>query len=350
MNKLETTLKNIMPLDNSIQPAIQAHLDDLTKPRGSLGRLEEIAMQFCLIAGTDKPELPKKKIFCFAGDHGVADEGVSAFPKEVTPQMVLNMLYGGAAINVLARNAGADLAVVDIGVAVPIEHKNLISRKVKPGTNNIAHGPAMTLEEATDAMETGILLAEEAASQGFTLLGTGDMGIANTTPSTALYAALLDIPVEDITGQGTGIKTDRIPAKISTIRKALEINKNLLNSPLSTLAAIGGLEIAGICGLILGAAANRIPIVVDGFISTAGAVVACKMKPETAQYLFYSHMSQEKGHKVIMDKIHARPVLNLDLRLGEGTGSALAMTIIDASIKIYREMATFSSAGVSDKE
>lgn len=347
--RLEETIDNIKPSDKSIKQNIQAHLDDLTKPQGSLGRLEEIAMQYCLITQTAKPQPIKKKIFCFAGDHGVADEGVSAFPKEVTPQMVMNMLAGGAAINVLARHANADLAVIDMGVASSVDIPGLIAHKIKNGTDNIAKGPAMSIEDATKAIEAGIALAETAADEGINLIGTGDMGIANTTPSTALYSAYLNIPVEDITGRGTGINDAALQHKIDIIKKALEVNKGLLTSPLNILAAVGGFEIAGICGLILGAASRNIPVVVDGFISTAAAVAAFQIKPEVRDYLFFSHMSQEKGHRVIMNNIGARPVLDLDLRLGEGTGAALAMTIIEASIKIYNEMATFSSAGVAEK-
>lgn len=350
MSKLTDTIKSIRPVDKSLEPDVLAHLNDLTKPPGSLGRLEEIAMRYCLITGTVKPVTGRKKIFCFAGDHGVADEGVSAFPREVTPQMVMNMLAGGAAINVLSRHVGAETAVIDIGVNDPLEEaKGLIGRKVKSGAGNIASGPAMTLEEVTEAVTVGIELAHSAAEDDIRLIGTGDMGIANTTPSTALFAVYLDIPVEDITGRGTGIGDAALQNKIVVIKKALDVNKNRLTDPLNILAALGGLEIAGICGLVLGAASSGIPVVVDGFISSAGAVAACMMNGSVRDYLFFSHLSQEKGHRAIMDKMGVRPILDLDLRLGEGTGSALAMSIIEASVKIYNEMATFSSAGVSDK-
>lgn len=350
MSNLNETIESIKPVDKSPEKSIQAHLDDLTKPRGSLGRLEEIAMRYCLITGTDKPVMGKKKVFSFAGDHGVAAEGVSAFPAEVTPQMVMNMLFGGAAINVLARHAGAELGVVDIGVAVPVEGEGLIKRKVKAGTDNMAVGPAMSVEEAGNAIEVGIELACQAVDDGVTLLGTGDMGIANTTPSTALFSAYLDIPVEDITGRGTGIDDTALKNKIEVIKRALDVNRDRMETPLDIMAAVGGLEIAGICGLVFGAASRSVPVVVDGFISTAGAVAACAMNENVKDYIFYSHMSQEKGHRKIIEKLGVRPILDLDLRLGEGTGGALAMTVIDAAIKIYNEMATFSSAGVSEKE
>ena len=350
MNQLERTVKSIGPLDPALNSGIQAHLDDLTKPQGSLGRLEELAAQFCRIRGTVAPKLGRKRIYCFAGDHGVADEGVSAFPKEVTPQMVFNMLGGGAAINVLTRHVGADLVVVDMGVASPLENvPGLCGRKIRGGTDNIAKGPAMTRAEAEAALNVGIELAGVAAKEGVTLLGTGDMGIANTTPATALLAAYLGCMVEDITGRGTGIDDHRLAHKIMVIKSALAVNRPGLVDPLGILAALGGFEIAGIAGLVLGGAANRVPVVVDGFISTAGAVAACAICPNAREYIVFSHLSQERGHRTIMQALKARPVLDLDMRLGEGTGAALAMSVIEAAVKIYNEMATFSGAGVSQK-
>lgn len=350
MKKHEQTIRTIHPLDHTTEPKVQAHLDDLTKPQGSLGRLEELAMRYCLIQGTPQPKLGRKRICCFAGDHGVAAEGVSAYPKEVTPQMVANMLAGGAAINVLTRHVNAELVVVDMGVASPLENApGLCRRKIRGGTDNIAVGPAMTRAEAEAAIAVGIELAEAAAGDGVTMLGTGDMGIANTTPATALLAAYLGCPVEDITGRGTGIDDQKLAHKIEVIQRALAVNRARLSDPTETLAALGGFEIAGIAGLVLGAAANRLPVVVDGFISTSGAVAACALCPKARDYLIFSHLSLERGHRVIMQALGARPVLDLDMRLGEGTGAALAMSIIEAAVKIYNEMATFSGAGVSQK-
>jgi len=350
-DRLRRTIASIQSVDTSLKPDIQAHLDDLTKPPGSLGRLEEIAMQYCLARKTLEPVITGKQIFCFGGDHGVAAEGVSAFPKEVTPQMVMNMAGGGAAINVLARHAGAELTVVDVGVDDDLEGvEGLCRKKVRAGTGNIAKGPAMTVAEATQAVVVGIELAAAAAADNVSLLGTGDMGIANTTPSTALFASFLGLPPEEMSGRGTGIDDESLQNKIAVIKRALEVNGRLCTDPLATLAALGGLEIAGICGLALGGAACGIPVVVDGFISTAGALAAIKMNENVRDYLFFSHISQEKGHAVVMQELDARPILELDLRLGEGTGAALAMTIIEASIRIYNEMATFSSAGVSGRE
>ena len=350
MRTLESVLDAIRPVDRTIEPAIQAHQDDLTKPQGSLGRLESVAMQYCLIQQTTTPRLGKKLICCFAGDHGVAAEGVSAFPPEVTPQMVMNMLAGGAGINVLCRNAGAELKVIDVGVNDPLENApGLCRRKVSSGTANMTGGPAMTLEETTQALLHGIEFAEEAARDGVTLLGTGEMGIANTTPATALFSAYLGIPVEEIAGRGSGIEESRVAHEAAVIAKALDVNAEHLKTPLGTLAAVGGLEIAGICGLILGAAKEGVPVVVDGFISTAAAVAACALKPEARDYMIFSHMSSEQGHRKVMEALKAETLLDLELRLGEGTGAALAMLLIEASIKTFNEMATFSSAGVSEE-
>nr|Q3ARQ5.1 RecName: Full=Nicotinate-nucleotide--dimethylbenzimidazole phosphoribosyltransferase; Short=NN:DBI PRT; AltName: Full=N(1)-alpha-phosphoribosyltransferase [Chlorobium chlorochromatii CaD3] len=348
--KLETLLAAIQPADQTLRQAIQAHLDDLTKPQGSLGRLEEIAQQYILATGQIHPSLPKKKICCFAGDHGVAAEGVSAFPAEVTPQMVYNMLHGGAAINVLSRHVGAELSVVDVGVNHDFaDAPNLVQCKVKRGSANMAVGAAMSETETLQAILAGAELAFQAADAGYGLLGTGEMGIANTTPATALYAVLLNLPVEAITGRGTGIDDARLHHKIAVIERAIAVNAERCATPFGTLAALGGFEIAAITGFILGAAARRIPVVVDGFISSSGALVAMKMVPSVVDYLFFSHLSAEQGHGAVMEALGVRPMLSLDLRLGEGTGAALAMQLVDAALKIYNEMATFSGAQVSEK-
>ncbi len=350
MKNLEQTLLNIQPINYKLKKDIQNHLDSLTKPLGSLGKLEEMAMKFCLITNTVKPVLKKKRIVLFAGDHGVTEEGISAFPKEVTVQMVYNILDGGAAINVLARHSNSELSVIDVGVDGKLEHLALIDKKIKRGTNNIAKGTAMTINEATKALEVGIEQAEKAKAEHIDILATGEMGIGNTTSASALFAQLLPCNVEDITGRGTGINDEQLQHKISTIKKILDVNKNNFTSPLQTLAAIGGIEIAGITGLILGAASNRIPIVIDGFISSAAALVACKINPLVENYLFYSHLSAEKGHKTFYDLFKAEPTINLQMRLGEGTGAALTINLIEAAIKIYNEMATFESAGVSNND
>ena len=351
MERLKPILDAITPVDRSLETDIRAHLDNLTKPPGSLGFLEDLAASYCLMTGTTTPRLGKKRIVTFAGDHGVAAEGVSAFPSEVTPQMVYNMLGGGAAINVLAKHVGADLQVVDIGVADPLEGASGLARKkVKAGTDNISTGPAMSEEEAIQAIQVGVDLANGAADDGVALLGTGEMGIANTTPSSALYASLIPCSVVEVTGRGTGIDDDRLQNKIKVIERSLAVNVQLFSNPLSTLAAVGGLEIAGICGLILGAAGRRLPVVVDGFISSAAALVAMRLEESVSDYLFFSHCSAETGHRTFFERLGIRPILDLDLRLGEGTGAALAMQVIEAAVKIYNEMATFDSAGVSGKD
>ncbi len=348
--ELQELLNSIKPVDRSLSVAAQAHLDDLTKPQGSLGRLEEIALKYVLARGSLKPVLSRKKICCFAADHGVAAEGVSAFPAEVTPQMVYNMINGGAAINVLTRHAGVDLDVVDMGVNHDFaDVAGLVNRKVKPGSQNMAVGPAMTEDDALQALLYGAELAVEAYEAGYHILGTGEMGIANTTPATALYSVLLDIPVESITGRGTGIDDERLKHKIGVIKKAIEVNASRIATPFGTLAALGGFEIAGIAGFILGAASCKVPVVVDGFISSSAAVVALKLSPAVDDYLFFSHLSNEQGHRAVMQKLGARPILDLDLRLGEGTGAALSIQLIEAAVKIYNEMATFSGAHVSEK-
>ncbi len=348
MALLKETLEGITPVVRTIEEKVQQHLDSLTKPRGSLGRLEEIAKQYCLITGTDRPHMGKKHIFTFAGDHGVAEEGVSAFPKEVTLQMVKNMVSGGAAVCVLARHVGAALSIVDVGVDGDLSGmEGLIHKKVRSGTANMTRGPAMSPEEAERAIEVGIELAHKAKKEGATLLGTGEMGIGNTTPSSALFSVLLDLPVEDVTGRGTGVDDETYRRKIDVIKRAISVNSPF-DGALDALAKVGGLEIAAIAGLVLGGAREKVAVVVDGFISTAGALVAMNMCEHVRDYLFFSHRSEEKGHRVFFEKLGVKPILDLNMRLGEGTGAALAMDVVEASVKIYNEMATFHSAGVSE--
>jgi len=345
---LDETLKSIIPVDTAMTELAQKRLDSLTKPRGSLGRLEEFARRVVAITGDKRPTLKKRVIFTFAGDHGVADEGVSAFPKEVTRQMVYNFLSGGAAINVLARHAGADVVVVDMGVDFDFDDApGLIKRKVVSGTGNIRKGPAMTREQAVQCLEEGIRLAQEYASEG-AIFGTGDMGIANTTPSSAIIAAFSGLPVEEVTGRGTGIDDAAFMHKVQVIKDALAVNRPDAKDPIDVLSKVGGAEIAGIAGLVLGAASLKVPVVVDGFISTAGALVAAELKPEVRDYIFAAHNSVERGHAVMLARLGHRPFVDLDLRLGEGTGAAIGISLVDAALKIYNEMATFGDAGVSD--
>lgn len=343
----------ITDIDGGLLDQAQKRLDNLTKPQGSLGRLEEFTKQIVAITGRQMPVLDKKAIFTFAGDHGVADEGVSAFPKEVTAQMVLNFIHGGAGINVLARHAGADVVVVDIGVAQEfegIERENFISKKVVRGTRNMRKGPAMTPQEALRCLEVGAELAEEYARRGYVMFGTGEMGIGNTTPSSAITAVMTGRNIEEVTGRGTGINDEAWRRKVEVIRDSISVNKPDVTDPVDVLAKVGGAEIGGIAGLILGAAAKRIPVVIDGFISTAGALIAYAIEPRSRDYMFAAHNSQEIGHRALLEKIGLRPILDLDLRLGEGTGAALAMLLIEAGVKIYREMATFEEAAVANKK
>ena len=351
MSLLEITLSNIAPVDLSRAGAVQRRLDNKTKPPGSLGRLEELARRVCLITGRDDPDLGRKAVFVFAGDHGVADEGISAYPSAVTAQMVYNFLRGGAGVNVLARHVGAEVVVVDIGVDhdfSPADGLRIL--KVARGTRNMTKGPAMSRDEAVRAVEAGIGLVGEFAMKGFGIVATGDMGIGNTTPSSAMAAAFTGLPPEAVTGYGTGINEESFKRKVAVIKKALDLNRPDPNDALDVLSKVGGLEIAGIAGVVLGAAAHRMPVVVDGFISSAGALAACVLKPEAGGYVIAAHRSVEAGHTAVLEKIGHRPLLDLDMRLGEGTGAALAMSLVDAGLKILREMATFEQAGVESEK
>ncbi|MEW6518458.1 MAG: nicotinate-nucleotide--dimethylbenzimidazole phosphoribosyltransferase [Thermodesulfobacteriota bacterium] len=344
---LEALLKEIQPVNRRVMEQAQARLDNLTKPRGSLGELEVLARRICGIQDSIRPALGRKIILTFAADHGVAMEGVSSVPQAVTRQMVANFLRGGAGVNVLARHVGAEVWVIDVGVAAEINDAGLIARKVRAGTANLAQGPAMELAEALQAMGVGVEIARAAISKGARILGTGEMGIANTTPSAALFAALLNVKVEEITGRGTGIDDATLNHKIAVIKRALAINQASLQDPLATLAALGGFEIAAICGMILECARSRVAVVVDGFISSAGALVALQLAENAVDYCFFSHRSAEQGHRIFFEKLGLSPLLDLNMRLGEGTGAALAMGLIEAGVKIINEMATFAEAGVS---
>jgi nicotinate-nucleotide--dimethylbenzimidazole phosphoribosyltransferase len=350
MDLLKNTAMAVKPVSEELYAVAQKHLDNLTKPPGSLGRLEEFARRLVAITENKKPVLDKKVIFTLAGDHGVVAEGVSAYPKEVTPQMVFNFLRGGAGINVLARHAGSEIVVVDIGVDHDFgEVEGLMNMKVMKGTRNFAKGPAMTKEEAVKCVESGIELANGYSKKGYKIIGTGDMGIGNTTPSSAIAAVLTGTSVSEVTGKGTGISDEALLRKIKVIEDAIRLNKPDPKDAIDVLAKVGGTEIGGIAGVILGAAAQRMPVIIDGFISTAGALVAYTIQPAVRDYMFAAHNSVEKGHRVMLETMGLTPILDLGLRLGEGTGAALAMLMIEAGLKIYKEMATFQEAGVSDE-
>ena len=351
MKLLKETLQAIKPTDKGLLQRAWKHLDNLTKPRGSLGRLEEFAARLFVIADGEKPGVDPARIYTCAGDHGVVEAGVSLFPQEVTRQMVLNFLNGGAAINVLAKTCGVDLKVVDVGSKGPgySEHENLIQKKVAQGTKDLSAGPAMSRDECVRAIELGIMLGDEAKAEGIRCLGTGEMGIGNTTPSTALYCAYLGLDPFEISGAGTGLDGEGIRHKAEVIARGLKANEQAIISgdPLDILAALGGLEIACLTGLILGAAKNKMPVVVDGFISTAAFVAAWKMNAHVLDYAFFSHVSAEKGHEKILQILKMKPVLNLGMRLGEGTAAALAIFILRCAVNIFNDMATFEGAGVS---
>lgn len=350
MDKFEDTIKKIDILDAGAMERARERQNILTKPQGSLGMLEDISIQLAGITGSLIPEIKKKVVIVMAGDHGVAEEGVSAFPQEVTPQMVYNFINGGAAINVLARHIGAKVVVADMGVAADIEAKGVIDKKIRYGTGNIAKGPAMSREEAISAIEAGIEIVEEEIAKGADIIATGDMGIANTTPSSAIVAALTDISLDDAVGKGTGIDDQSLINKKRVINEALEINNPERDDPVGVLSKVGGFEIAGLAGVIFGAAANKIPVIIDGFISGAAALVASRIEPKSVNFMIASHVSVEPGHIKTLSEIGLSPMINMNMRLGEGTGAVLAMNMVEAACKIISEMATFDSAGVSDKE
>ncbi|MFN3921426.1 MAG: nicotinate-nucleotide--dimethylbenzimidazole phosphoribosyltransferase [Caldimicrobium sp.] len=338
----------IEPLKEEYFNLAWERLNSLTKPKGSLGRLEELAAQLVAIYENPFPEIKRKLSFVFACDHGVAEEGVSAFPKEVTAQMVYNFLRGGAGINVLARHAGAEVRVVDVGVEKDLGNlPELINCKVCFGTKNFVKEQALEREEAIKSIEVGYELAKKALLEGFNLFGIGDMGIANTTPSSAITAAITGRPVEEVTGRGTGINDDFYRKKIEVIRRALERHRPKPSDPIDVLSKVGGAEIGACAGVILACAESKVPVVIDGFITGAGALIAYKINPLTKEYMIASHLSQERGHKAQLEYMGLSPILDLNLRLGEGTGAALAFLIIEAALKIYKEMATFESANVS---
>lgn len=352
MPLLNTTIARIDALSYDCLEKARQKLDLLTKPQGSLGKLENLAMQVAAIRATTTPRMKYKAIFTLAADHGITEEGVSAFPQEVTAQMVENFLSEGAAINVLAKHVGARVIVVDMGVVTEIKSRkaNFIDKKINTGTKNFLKYPAMTSEEALSTIETGITLVNDQNRRGLDIIGTGEMGIGNTTSSSAITALYTAKDVADVTGKGTGITDASLLHKIQVIRKALALHNPDPRDPLDVLAKIGGFEIGGLAGVILGACAKRIPVVIDGFISSAAALLAFHLQPKVKDFLIASHCSVEIGHKAILEHIGLSPVLDLDLRLGEGTGAALAIGIVEASIKILTQMATFKSACVSKKD
>ncbi len=347
MTILSDTCEAIRPAAAEVGRRTQTLLDAKTKPVGSLGRLEELAVRFAAARGVELPEPPVKAMVVMAGDHGVAAQGVSAYPQEVTAQMVANFVRGGAAINALARAASAEVVVVDMGVKEQVTLPGVVSRWMGPGTRDLSVEPAMTREQAVAALEAGIGIAHELAGRGVTLVGVGEMGIGNTTSASALSACLLGATPEALTGRGTGIGGAALGRKLGVIRRALALHALTAPGPLDALARLGGFEIAGMAGVMLGAASRRILVVVDGFISSAAALAAIRLAPAAAGYLLVAHRSAEPGHRLVAEALGMPPLLDLGMRLGEGTGAALAMSLVDASIRVLREMATFADAGVS---
>lgn len=345
---LAATMRQIEPLDERAAAAMQATLDAKTKPRGSLGQLEELACRIAAIRATTDLAPLKPVVVVAAADHGVAAEHISAYPSEVTRQMLLNFARGGAAINILAARAGAELVIVDAGVREPVDDQRIVQLRIAPGTANAARGPAMTDEQTAAAISAGAALASALATSGFGLVALGDMGIGNTTAASAVCAALLPAPPAAVCGRGTGLDDAGVARKIAVVERMLAVNQPDRNNPLAVLAAVGGLEIAYLTGLALGAAARRLVVVLDGFITAAAALVAVRQQPLSADYMIAAHRSPEPGHTLALEALGLEPLLDLGLRLGEGSGAALALPLIQSALTIASEMATFAVAGVTD--
>ncbi len=349
--KIEEIIQKITPVNFKLMEKAQEKLDNLTKPQGSLGKLEDFARRIVGISGTLSPKIKRKVIFVMAGDHGVVEQGVSAYPQEVTFQMVSNFIRGGAGINVLAKHIGAEILVVDMGVAKEFPlGEGIIRKKIACGTNNMAKGPAMSRDEAERAIIAGVeVFEDELNRKGIDIVGLGEMGIANTTPSSAIVACLTKAKVEEVTGRGTGIDKNQLKNKVKVIKQAIKVNHPDPEDGLDVLSKIGGFEIGGLVGCILAAASHRVPIVIDGFISCASALIAIKLAPLAKDYIFASHNSVEKGHKIALGYIGKVPMFDLGMRLGEGTGAALGISFIEAGVKTLTQMATFTDAGVDNK-
>lgn len=347
---LQRTIEMIDVLDQEAMNLARERMDNLIKPPGSLGQLEEIAIKIAGITGAPRPKIDKRTVITMGGDHGVVEEGVSAAAQDVTWQMLAAIANGVAGVGVLARHAGAIQIVVDIGVAADVTIPGVQKQKVRAGTGNISVGPAMTREEAVAAIETGIKVALAEIEQGATLIALGDMGIGNTTPSSAILAALGGYSVSEVTGRGTMINDVALNQKRQAVARAMEVNKPDPADGLDVLAKVGGLEIAGLAGVALGCASKRVPVLLDGFITTAAALIAATIEPKAKLYMLASHLSGEPGHELMLEMLGLKPMLLMQMRLGEGTGAALAMHIVEAACKVLDEMVTFQEAGVLDME
>jgi nicotinate-nucleotide--dimethylbenzimidazole phosphoribosyltransferase len=344
--RLCETIEQIVPVDGEAIEAARTELDRKTKPRGSLGRIEQLAAQYAGIRGEVMPEPPVFAVVVAAADHGYADDGVSAYPAEVTAQMVRNFAAGGAAICVLARKARARLVVVDAGVRERVDGVRDVH--VGRGTANAAGGPAMSREQALRAIVAGIHLARELAGDGVTAVALGDMGIGNTTAAAALHARLLGVDPARVCGPGTGLDADGVRRKVSVVERALAANPTHVKDPVGVVAALGGFEIALLTGAIVGAASERLAVVLDGFIVGAAALVAYRLAPTSSGYLIAGHLSPEPGHRLALNELGLEPLLDLELRLGEGAGAALALPLLRSAVALLTEMATFEAAGVTD--
>jgi len=352
MQRIEKRIAAIKPVNGDVFERATQRLADQARPAGSLGMLETVSARLAAISGTLDVRLAHKVIITCAGDHGVTEEGVSLFPAEVTPQMVYNFVNGGASINVLGKHAGARVIAADLGVNFDFEPElPIFHKKVAKGTANFANGPAMTREQAIQSIAAGIEIVDELTAQGpLDMLGTGDMGIGNTTPSSAIIAAFSGIPVEKLTGRGTGIDDAALANKIRVIEKALDLHRPNPADPVDVLAKVGGFEIGGLAGLVIGAAAAGIPVVCDGLIATAGALIACELAPAATAYLFASHRSVEVGHAFMHARLGIEPLLDLKLRLGEGTGAAVAMELLDAATRVLADIKTFEEVAIADAQ
>ncbi len=350
MELLDRSIRDIAPRDEAARARARARLDQLAMPHWALGRLMDLAMELAGMTGSVPPAVARKAVVTMAGDHGVVAEGVSGYPPEVTRQMVFNFVRGGAGINVLARLNGASVVVVDMGVAGDLGELaragRIVSRRIGAGTGNIARGPAMTPSQAVRAVEAGIGIVAD-LDDSVDVFGVGDMGIGNTTPSAAIAAAIAGVPAEEVTGRGTGLDDAGLAAKVAVVRRALEVNRPDPSDGLDLLAKVGGFEIGGIAGVILGAAARRKPVVIDGFIAGAGALIARALAPAATDYVVAAHRSAEAGHAVMLRALGKEPLLSLGMRLGEGTGAALAMNLVDAAAAILTDVSTFDEAAVS---
>ncbi len=353
---LEEILKGIGPLDGEWIEKAKERTAQLVMPARALGRLHEISERLCGIQKTLKPSINHKAILVMAGDHGVVDEGVSAYPQEVTGAMVQTFLRGGAGINAISRHVGAEVWVVDMGIIPELksdeldERNRLLIRKLARGTSSLAKGPATTRKAAEEAIITGFQLATDLFRKGVEILGTGDMGIGNTTPSAAIGAVITGTGLDKMVGRGTGVDDEGLEKKKEAIQQGIEINQPNSKDGLDVLSKVGGFEIGGIAGCILAGAYHSRPVVIDGFISTAGALVAHALCPAVTDYIFAGHCSEEPGHRAMLEHLVLEPILDLGMRLGEGTGGALAMTIMEAAVWVFNNVLTFEEAGVADKD